>query len=192
MWGVPHGCTRHPPLPLQSQSSRRLHATWLYQDLLHPPPFMSRWARWSRGRCWLQDTELFACLSADYDPLSCILRSVLHVPAWHHRALGLSGASWAQGGGGSRTCPPGTGAPPPGHPRFAATVAQWSQVGTRRDPRSRVVAAVGAGRACVLRHRCAGFVTVRLMLVIALGVLSPECFLLAPETNFSPDLLRSK
>lgn len=32
----------------------------------------------------------------------------------------------------------------------------------------------------------------RLILVIGLGVLSPECFLLAPETNFSPDLLPGK
>lgn len=42
---------------------------------------------------------------------------------------------------------------------------------------------------CELPHCCASFIMVRLMLVIGLGVLSPECSLSAPETEFSPDLL---
>lgn len=81
---------------------------------------------------------------------------------------------------------------PPRLAAWAAAVARWSQAEARRDPRCRVAAAVGAGRACALPHCYAGFVTVRLMLVIGLGVLSPECFLLAAETNFSPDLLPGK
>jgi len=91
-------------------------------------------------RCRLQHTSLFAHLHADFDPISRVVQSVLPIPAWHSRALGLSGVTAT-----------GRVSPGPGHlPRVPLAVPrQGSQAEARGDPRCRPEAPLaGGGRGC--------------------------------------------
>lgn len=101
------------------------------------PPRASRWAPQSQGRCWLRDMKLFALHGAGFDPLSHLLQLVLPVPVWHSQA-------WAK----RQHC----GLRVMGHCLWVPLALLGGRLPLQGGQE--------------LPYCCAGFITVRLMLVI--------------------------